>query len=95
MLVFKCCIHAYSSTQLSDGAPTPVCGTEQIISTLAYAHSSPNLPLEQWETIEEHSTKVAELAQRHAEKFDAGAFGQAAGLLHDLGRPEYRTEGLR
>lgn len=38
------------------------------------------------ETLDEHSRKVADRARRFAAAFDAGDFGFAAGLLHDLGK---------
>ncbi len=38
------------------------------------------------ETLDEHSRAAADRARRFATKFDAGDFGLAAGLLHDLGK---------
>lgn len=47
------------------------------------AHTSPNGKVEE---LDAHSRAVAQRAREFAGKFDAGDFGFAAGLLHDLGK---------
>lgn len=51
-----------------------------------YAHSLPDAPPGQWQTLTDHLVKVAELAERMARVFGAGPWGRAAGLLHDAGK---------
>ncbi|WP_449246500.1 CRISPR-associated helicase Cas3' [Desulfarculus baarsii] len=51
-----------------------------------YARPKDGAPEDQWQTIEEHLTNVAEEAGRMALAFGAGSWGRAAGLLHDLGK---------
>lgn len=55
-----------------------------------WAHSKENRPESEWQTIETHARGVAELAKEFASKFDAGSWGYAAGMLHDLGK--YKME---
>jgi CRISPR-associated endonuclease/helicase Cas3 len=50
-----------------------------------YAHSHGNDPGD-WQELADHLLAVAKLAKAHAAKFGAGAWGEAAGLLHDLGK---------
>jgi CRISPR-associated endonuclease/helicase Cas3 len=63
-----------------------------------YAHSHGN-DLNDWQNLADHLLAVAKLAATHAAKFGAGAWGEAAGLLHDFGKyaPEAqaRIAGLR
>src|SRR5262249_50558465 len=51
-----------------------------------YAHSLPGSAEHSWQGLADHLRGVAELARVHAEKFGAGPWGEAAGLLHDLGK---------
>lgn len=57
-----------------------------------YAHSLPGRPESEWEPLEQHLTRVAELARAFARRFDAGDWGYLAGLWHDVGkyRPEFQ-----
>lgn len=51
-----------------------------------YAHSLAGRPSSEWEPLEEHLQRVADLAARFAAKFDAADWGRASGLWHDLGK---------
>lgn len=52
-----------------------------------YAHSLPDITDEsRWETLKAHLSAVADLAAAFASAFGAEAWGQAAGLLHDIGK---------
>ncbi|PAU77167.1 CRISPR-associated endonuclease Cas3'' [Halomonas salipaludis] len=51
-----------------------------------YAHSLPDEGKSRWQTLESHLSTVAKLAAERADRFDAGPWGEAAGLLHDLGK---------
>ena len=54
--------------------------------TRYFAHSLPNRPEEDWQTLLCHSRSVAKLAAERAAKFGAGELGRVAGLLHDIGK---------
>lgn len=58
-----------------------------------WAHSAAGLGREQWQLLAEHLSGVAHIASRQADKFGAGDWGHAAGLLHDLGKytPEFQA----
>jgi len=51
-----------------------------------YAHSREGALPEHWHRLEDHLKKVAEMAGRFAEDFNAGDWGYVAGLWHDLGK---------
>lgn len=51
-----------------------------------YAHSLEDQPLDQWQTLEQHLEKTAELCRSFAEQFNAGQWGELAGRFHDLGK---------
>ena len=51
-----------------------------------YAHTGPGPPGEQWQRLEEHLSRVAELAGEFASAWNARDWGYAAGLWHDLGK---------
>ena len=64
-----------------------------------YAHSLPNRPPNEWQTLDAHSKAVAALAEAFALHLRAGEWGRAVGLLHDVGkaRPPFQEmlKGLR
>src|SRR5579872_1566590 len=51
-----------------------------------YAHTPPDHDPQSWQTMEDHTTKVAELAAQFAEAFDASALARWCGWLHDVGK---------
>ncbi|MDI5984636.1 CRISPR-associated endonuclease Cas3'' [Halomonas sp. M4R5S39] len=51
-----------------------------------YAHSSSNPDKSDWQSLENHLKAVARLAIERASRFGAPAWGEAAGLLHDVGK---------
>lgn len=55
-----------------------------------YAHSLPDLPLQEWQVLDEHLQNVARISKQFANVFNASDWGYAAGLWHDLG--EYSKE---
>ncbi len=55
-----------------------------------YAHSLEGRPTSEWEPLEEHLERVAELAGEFAGRFGAAEWGRLAGLWHDVGK--YATE---
>ncbi|MBM4312312.1 MAG: CRISPR-associated endonuclease Cas3'' [Deltaproteobacteria bacterium] len=58
-----------------------------------YAHSKDGEPPDRWQPLEDHLSRVAELAQSFADDFGAGDWGRLAGLWHDLGKysKEFQT----
>lgn len=54
--------------------------------SILFAHSAPGMPDGRWHRLDDHLHAVGKIAKDNAEKFEAGALGQAAGLLHDLGK---------
>lgn len=56
------------------------------VAHVAYAHSKPGVPREQWHTLRDHLEAVARLASSFATKWHAGEWGHCAGLWHDLGK---------
>jgi CRISPR-associated endonuclease/helicase Cas3 len=55
-------------------------------SAEAFAHTRPGRPAEEWEPLDSHLGKVADLAATFASTFGAGEWGRLAGLWHDLGK---------
>ena len=55
------------------------------------AHTPPQ-GSDQWHSLREHLSEVAQKTERYANKFDAGVLGYYAGLWHDLGKynPEFQ-----
>jgi CRISPR-associated endonuclease/helicase Cas3 len=51
-----------------------------------YAHSREGEPPDGWHRLEDHLTRVAEMAREFAGAFHAGDWGYLAGLWHDLGK---------
>ncbi|RED10601.1 CRISPR-associated endonuclease Cas3'' [Pontivivens insulae] len=51
-----------------------------------FAHSVEGQPVTEWETLEEHSLRVAKTAETMAASFGAGPAAAAVALLHDLGK---------
>lgn len=51
-----------------------------------YAHSGNNPDKSDWQLLSDHLRKVASLARENARFFNAGALGELAGLLHDIGK---------
>jgi CRISPR-associated endonuclease/helicase Cas3 len=51
-----------------------------------YAHTRPGAPPEQWEPLEDHLRRTAELAASHAAAFEAADWGALLGWWHDLGK---------
>lgn len=51
-----------------------------------YAHSLKGRSVEDWQLLEDHLKNVAKLARLFAERFNAGDWGELAGLFHDLGK---------
>jgi CRISPR-associated endonuclease/helicase Cas3 len=51
-----------------------------------YAHSVSGESRSEWQDLRDHLLSVASGARSRAEKFGAGTWGEAAGLLHDLGK---------
>lgn len=58
-----------------------------------YAHSTNSLDKSDWQSLEEHLSKVAQLTQEFAEIFGAEKCGWVAGLLHDLGKYSKAFQG--
>lgn len=51
-----------------------------------WAHSAEGLNGDHWQLLADHLRAVAKLSGQNADKFGAGDWGHAAGLLHDLGK---------
>ncbi|NWN83983.1 MAG: CRISPR-associated endonuclease Cas3'', partial [Halomonas sp.] len=51
-----------------------------------YAHSTASADKSDWQTLEDHLKTVGRLAAERADRFGAAAWGEAAGLLHDVGK---------
>ena len=53
---------------------------------IAYAHSAEGQPPEKWQTLEEHSRNVAELAAKFAAPFGSSEAAKLLGWVHDMGK---------
>ena len=51
-----------------------------------YAHTLPNRPESDWETLETHAAAVSDLAESFAAAFGAAEWGRLLGRWHDLGK---------
>lgn len=51
-----------------------------------YAHSASDGDKSDWQLLKHHLAAVGRLAAKRAERFGAESWGEAAGLLHDLGK---------
>ncbi|WP_435401816.1 CRISPR-associated endonuclease Cas3'' [Halomonas sp. RA08-2] len=51
-----------------------------------YAHSIDSADKSDWQTLEGHLKTVGQLAAERADRFGAAAWGEAVGLLHDIGK---------
>lgn len=51
-----------------------------------YAHSKEGADQTQWQPLREHLENTGRCAAEFASRFSASSFGQAAGLLHDIGK---------
>lgn len=59
---------------------------------MLYAHSLSDRPKEEWQTLEDHLSGVAERASGFASAFGASRAGNLIGILHDVGKnsPEFQ-----
>ncbi|MEM7724014.1 MAG: CRISPR-associated endonuclease Cas3'' [Pseudomonadota bacterium] len=53
---------------------------------MVYAHSIQGRSQSDWETLEAHSLRVAQAAQKRADAFSCGDHAHLLGLLHDIGK---------
>ncbi len=60
--------------------------------TALFAHSRPDAPKAQWETLPCHSDNVARRAGLNAAAFDAVICATISGLLHDLGKAKPKVQ---
>jgi len=51
-----------------------------------FAHSLSGKDEKNWQELKDHLVSVADSARSSADKFGAGAMGEVAGLLHDVGK---------
>lgn len=66
---------------------------------MQYAHSLPGRPKDEWQTLEEHLSNVAEIASQFSSVFGAPLVGNILGIMHDVGKNsaefQRRLEGGR
>jgi len=62
------------------------------VSVMYYAHSTDRKDKSDWQFLKDHLENVANIASGFSREFNAGQFGYASGLLHDLGKysPEFQ-----
>ena len=53
---------------------------------VAYAHSKPGRPPDEWQPLQAHLEAVADKAAGFAQSFGAGELARVVGILHDLGK---------
>lgn len=58
-----------------------------------YAHSLPGRPESEWQTLEEHSRNVGELAAKFAAPFGCAETARLLGLVHDMGKARNSFQG--
>lgn len=51
-----------------------------------YAHSLPDMPVEEWQPLDQHLHNVGEKAAEFAEPFGAAEWARIAGQWHDAGK---------
>lgn len=51
-----------------------------------YAHSKENVAIDEWQTIDEHLTGVAHLAEQFGKEFSSGKVVKISGCFHDIGK---------
>ena len=64
----------------------PASGPSKGREIIVYAHSTKNADRSDWESLKDHSTRVARAAAVRASIFGAADVAAALGLLHDLGK---------
>lgn len=60
---------------------------------ILYAHSAKDQPPEKWQTLEDHSRKVADLAAQFAAPFGSSEAARLLGWVHDLGKARSAFQG--
>jgi len=58
-----------------------------------FAHTKEGRPPEEWQPLDRHLRSVGSLAREFAAAFGSGAWGELAGLWHDLGKyaPDFQA----
>ena len=59
---------------------------EKVSVTNCYAHSRANVPIEEWQPLQDHCKAVAAMSAAFAAPFASGEHGRTLGSLHDLGK---------
>jgi len=63
------------------------------MALVSFAHTKEGRPPEEWEPLDEHLRLVRSLARDFAAAFGSGAWGELAGLWHDLGKYSQAFQG--